>query len=155
MSAPAAITPSLDPVVELLYRSISGPAGAPRDWGALEAVLLPGARLIRMSPNAEGGWDAEVMSMAEYRATRAPLFEAKPFVEFETRRVTDVRGPLASVFSWFTARATPGGEDLLRGVNAIQLVQLHADWRVAAISWYREFDVAESHGYAPGPVAQG
>jgi hypothetical protein len=155
MTAPAASTPSLDPLVELLYRSISGPAGAPRDWGALEAVLLPGARLTRMSPNADGTWDAEVMSIAEYRATRAPLFETKPFVEFETRRVTDVRGPLANVFSWFTARATPGGADLLRGVNAIQLVQLHAEWRVAAISWYREFDVAESHGYVPVTTAEG
>lgn len=154
MGASTVVTPSLDPVVELLYRSISGPAGAPRDWSALESVLLPGARLTRLTPNPDGSWDTEVMSVAEYRATRAPLFERKPFVEFETHRVTDVRGPIANVFSWFTGRATRDGADLLRGVNAIQFVQRHAEWRVAAISWYREFDVAESHGYVPGPVGE-
>lgn len=142
-------TPGIDRTVETLYRSISGPAGVPRDWEAMESVLLPGARLTRLTAAGDGRWEAETLSAAEYRATREPLFATRGFHEFETRREMDIRGPLANVYSWFTGRATPGGVDLLRGVNAIQLVLREGEWRVAAVSWYREFDALAEHGYGP------
>ena len=149
MTARSVTAPSLDDVVATLYRSISGPAGAPRDWAAMEGLMLPGAILTRLVPAADGTWTGAPLSLAEYRATREPIFVTRGFHEFETRRVSDVRGPLASVFSWFTGRASPGGEDLLRGVNAIQCVLQDGAWRVAALSWYREYDVAAEHGYIP------
>ncbi len=136
----------------MLYRSISGPAGVPRDWAAMEAAFIPAARLTRLVPDAVGEWTGTPLSVAQYRASREPLFVTLGFHEFETRRVSDVRGPIAQVYSWFTGRASPGGKDLLRGVNAIQLVRLDGTWRISALSWYREFDVAEEHGYVPVEV---
>jgi hypothetical protein len=155
MTVSTVAQPSLDHVVATLYRSISGPAGEPRDWAAMASVMLPGAVLTRLEPSGDGGWTGRPLSVAAYRASRDPIFHTKGFYEFETRRLMDVRGPLANIFSWFTGRASPGGADLLRGINSLQCVLLDGAWRVAALSWYREFDVAEAHGYVPGETAEG
>ena len=155
MTVSIVVPPSLDHVVATLYRSISGPAGAPRDWAAMESVMLPGAVLTRIEPTRDGGWTGRPLSVAAYRASRDPIFRTKGFYEFETRRLMDVRGPLANVFSWFTGRASPGGADLLRGINSLQCVQIDGEWRVAALSWYREYDVAEEHGYVPDETGDG
>jgi hypothetical protein len=155
MNASTAVQPSLDHVVATLYRSISGPAGEPRDWAAMQSVMLPGAVLTRIEPTPDGGWTGRPLTIAAYRASRDPIFATKGFYEFETRRLMDVRGPLANVFSWFTGRASPGGMDLLRGINSMQCILLDGEWRVSALSWYREYDVAEEHGYVPVETTDG
>ncbi len=135
---------SLDEVIEAMYRSISGPAGAARDWEAFGDALLPGAPLVPLSAPAGGA--VRPLSYGEYRRTREPLFRTNGFYEFETERVTELRGPLAQVYSWFTARKEPEGPDVLRGVNAIQLVRSGDRWWIVSLAWYREFDETEAHG---------
>lgn len=160
MTAPESFQTTVDESIRLLYRAISGPAGVPRDWAALERLFLPGAPLLPLQRDPTSGTlHGTSWSLAEYRASRELFLETTGFHEEETRRECLVRGPLAQVLSWFTARREPNGDDLLRGVNAIQLVQTGDRWYVAALSWYREYDAIESaahttHGDCTSPVSR-
>ena len=46
---------SIDAVIKALYDSISGYAGAPRDWERDRALYAPGALLIPMRPPTAAG----------------------------------------------------------------------------------------------------
>lgn len=140
---------TVDDAIRLLYRAISGPRGVPRDWAALERLFLPCAPLLPLERDPHSGTlRGTSLSLAEYRASRELFLETTGFHEEETRRECLVRGPLAQVLSWFTARREPDGDDLLRGVNAIQLVHADNRWYVAAMSWYREYDAIGSATHA-------
>jgi hypothetical protein len=126
---------SLDRTVRGLYETISGPAGAPRDWDRMEELYAPGARISILHRLETGGAALEQLTVGEYRRSRVPYFAKHAFYEIEVDRETSIRGNLAHVFSAYEGRRTPGGPAIVSGVNTIQLILAEGEWRVLSILW--------------------
>lgn len=131
---------TIDDVVATLYRSISGPAGVPRDWDTERALLHPEARLMPTRPLPDGGAAVDVFDLDGYIASRTPFFAAGDFYEVEIGRREWRFGSIAHVLSAYEGRRTPDGPAFFRGVNSIQLFWDGARWWVMAICWDNERD---------------
>ena len=118
-----------------LYAAISGPAGAPRNWPVQDAHFAPGACSYVLHRKADGTFEAEVLTPAQYRATRQPYFDTNDFYEVEVAHHAEVRGNTAIIFSDYESRRTPDGPAFDRGTNTLMLIRLGGEWRITSISW--------------------
>jgi hypothetical protein len=142
MSGPNPDTVSIDAIIKALYESISGPAGAPRQWERDRALYAPGALLIPMRPPTAdmGSASAEMLDFEGYVRSRTPFFAASSFYEVEIARKEFHFGAMAHVLSVYEGRDAPNGKILKRGINSIQLFHDGARWWVASIMWDNERD---------------
>ena len=138
MSNPNPDVASIDAVIQALYESISGYAGAPRDWERDRALYAPGALLIPMRPPDGRGAAAEVLDFDGYVKSRTPFFASNDFFEVEIARKEFHFGSMAHVLSVYEGRDAPAGRILKRGINSIQLFHDGARWWVASIMWDNE-----------------
>ena len=118
-----------------LYSAISGPAGAPRNWELQDSLFAPGACSYVLHRRPDGTYEAEILTTAQYRATRQPYFDTNDFYEVEVGHHAEVRGNAAIVFSDYESRRTPDGPAFDRGTNTMMLVRLGGAWRITSISW--------------------
>jgi hypothetical protein len=132
---------SIDAIIKALYESISGYAGAPRDWERDRALYAPGALLIPMRPPTGGG-GAEILDIDGYIKSRTPFFATNDFFEVEIARREFHFGAMAHVLSVYEGRDAPNGKILKRGINSIQLFydEDGARWWVVSIMWDNERD---------------
>jgi len=142
---PSTVNPdaaSIDSVIKALYESISGPAGAPRQWERDRALYAPGALLIPMRPPTPGmgAAAAEILDFDGYVKSRTPFFAASSFYEVEIARREFHFGAMAHVLSVYEGREAPNGKILKRGINSIQLYNDGQRWWVASIMWDNERD---------------
>jgi hypothetical protein len=134
---------SIDAVIKALYESISGYAGAPRDWDRDRALYAPGALQIPMRPPSvtkDGRDAAEILDVDGYIRSRTPFFAANDFFEVEIARREFHFGAMAHVLSVYEGRDAPNGRILKRGINSIQMFHDGARWWVASIMWDNERD---------------
>jgi hypothetical protein len=128
-------------VVAALYRILSGPAELERerDWDALRALVLPGARfLIARWPDDEGvhvedlrEWDVEGFIRDARR-----FYREDGFWEQELWGRTERFGNVAHRFSSYESRVGREDDDPIgRGVNSFQLVRFRDRWWIASIVW--------------------
>jgi hypothetical protein len=122
-------------VVQALYGSISGPAGAPRNWELNDSLFAPGAHSYVLHRTADGTRDADVLTQEQYRQTRQPYFDDNDFYEVEVAHHADVRGNTALIYSDYESRRTADGPAFDRGTNAIMMVRLGGEWRITSIAW--------------------
>ncbi len=122
-------------LVATIYRSISGPAGAPRAWTEFEACFLPDARLGPFRVDGDGNVTFDIITPQSYIATRTPIFATTPFFENETGHAASIEGRIAHVFSHYEARHAPDEPPFATGVNSIQLVRTAESWRVLSMTW--------------------
>lgn len=134
---------TIDDVIRALYTSISGPAGAARDWALNDSLYLPNAAIAVVRHRTEGPPDVELLTPAEYRRTREPFLLAHGFFETERSRQVTVHGPFAHVVSEYESRWRPDEEPFETGANVLQLVETPAGWRILAVAWTA--GVAASH----------
>jgi hypothetical protein len=129
---------SMDAIVTALYESISGPAGAPRDWPRLRSLLVPDARLMPTG-RREGAGVRRVWSVEEYIAAAGPGLERNGFFEREIGQRTDRFGNIAHRFSAYDSRrAASDSLPFARGINSIQLWYDGARWWILTIFWESE-----------------
>jgi hypothetical protein len=133
------VEPELDAMIATLYGSISGRAGATRDWASLAALFHPEARLLCLDEGVDGFF-GDAMTLDDYRRTRARFFDSTDFHESEFRREMHLQGPLALVYSWYVGRDRPEGDTLVRGVNAFQFIRERGRWLIFSVAWYRDVD---------------
>lgn len=132
-------TQNLDDIIRALYQTISGPAGAARQWDRMRSLFMPGAHLVRTSVTADGQPQASVMDVETYIRTTADYFRQEGFYEAEIARRTDLFGNIAQVFSTYEARHDPGEDNpFKRGINSIQLFNDGSRWWVVNILWDNE-----------------
>jgi hypothetical protein len=122
-------------IVQALYSTISGKAGEPRNWELSDTLFAQDACSYVLHATTDGDRDAEVLTQAQYRATRQPYFDANDFYEVEVAHEAHVRGNTALVFSDYESRRTPDGPAFDRGVNAIMMIRLNGEWRITSIAW--------------------
>jgi len=122
-------------IAQALYAAISGPAGAPRNWAMHDSLFAPGACSWVLHRKADGTFEPEVLTNAQYRATRQPYFDANDFYEVEVAHHAEVRGNAAVAFSDYESRRTPDGPAFDRGTNTIMMIRIGGAWRITSISW--------------------
>jgi hypothetical protein len=133
-------TVSIDAIIMAMYESISGPAGAPRQWERDRVLYAPGALLIPMRPPTGSSTTAEILTFDGYVKSRTPFFASSSFYEVEIARQEFHFGSMAHVLSAYEGRDAPNGKILKRGVNSIQLFHDGTRWWVASIMWDNERD---------------
>ena len=132
---------SIDALMSALYRSISGPAGAPRDWDRVRSFFHPSARMVPLHPAKSGGATrlfALALSPDEYISRAAQSFRAQDFYELEVGRRVDGFGTLVNVLSAYEARRSPEGPAIRRGVNSLVLFNDGTRWWILQFTWLDE-----------------
>lgn len=122
-------------VAASLYACISGMAGAPRNWELHDSLFAPGGCSYVLHQAPDGTRMAEVLTPAQYRASRQSYFDANDFYEVEVAHQVTIRGDIAHAFSDYESRRTPDGPAFDRGVNGIMFVRIGGQWRVTSIAW--------------------
>src|ERR1700730_5390954 len=83
---------SIDAIIKASYDTISGPAGAKRDWDRERSLFAPGARLIPTA-TVPGRNDVDlaplILDVEAYIQRVEPLFADKGFYETEVARRTE------------------------------------------------------------------
>lgn len=126
---------SIEAIIAIDYKLISGRADEKRDWNRMKTLFAPGARLIPIERDKNGNVVASVFSVDEFIESRSPLLAAGDFFEWEFDREERREGRMAHVWSSYLAARTPGGEPIRRGVNSIQLWNDGSRWWILSITW--------------------
>ena len=131
---------SVDAVIEALYASISGPAGAPRDWELFHLLMHPGAaRLISMDVDPEGRAVHRVMTPESFVESADGSLVANGFFEREIGFTQERFGNMVHRFSAYDSKRTlDDPEPFSRGINSIQLLWDQGRWWIVTILWDRE-----------------
>ena len=127
---------AIEHLVARAYAVISGPPGNPRDWDAMRALYLPGARMTALRPDGE-----EVCTVEEYIASKRDFLTDNGFSESALVNRIEVYGGIAHAWSsysgdWTEADGTPGKT---RGINSFQLRRDETGaWRIHSLLWQVE-----------------
>jgi hypothetical protein len=132
----AMTTDDTSSVTRALYATISGVAGAPREWALHDSLFAPGAHSYVLHLDTNGTRQAEVLTQEQYRSTRQSYFDSSDFYEVETAHHATVRGDIALVYSEYDSRHSPDGPAFDSGVNALMMIRLGGEWRITSIAWY-------------------
>ena len=138
---PAANPPdvtTIDSIIPVLYATISGPVGAPRQWDRMLSLFHPEARLIPTGCDTAGRCRGRIMTPDEYRQRADSMLVASGFQEREIRRRTERFGNVAHV--WTTYESYRRGEDtpFMRGINSVQLLWAGTRWWILHVFWDNE-----------------
>jgi hypothetical protein len=134
---------SIDAIITAAYDSISGPAGAKRNWERERSLYYPGARLI---PTAKAGENEDlapqILDVDGFIARVESFFAEHGFYEKEIARRTEQFGHIAHVWSTYESRHNADDpEPFMRGINSIQLFHDGNRWWIVTIYWQQESSV--------------
>ncbi len=129
----------IDSIIKQMYTTISGPAGAERDWDRMRSFYYPGAHLVRTGTDDDGVPCALVMDVEAYIENVTPIFKKMDFYEVEIARRTESFGNIAHVFSSYEARSAPRDTEPIKcGINSIQLYNDGSRWWIINMLWDNE-----------------
>jgi hypothetical protein len=137
IAAPAACRPTanLDQLIKAIDDAVSGPAD--KDRTCFRDILLPDARLIPVSKQADGTIAPHILTVDGWidavRKRGSGVFY-KRLIKVKS----EIYGPIAYLWSTYEVRPTPDGKAEVRGINSIQAVFDGARWRVIEIAWHAE-----------------
>lgn len=134
---PADVT-TIDSIIPVLYGTISGPVGAPRQWDRMRSLFHPEARLIPTGCNPAGNCRATVMTVEGYIGRADSLLRAVGFHEKEIARQTVRFGNVAHVFSTYESYRRDETAPFSRGINSIQLLWDGNRWWIMSVFWDSE-----------------
>jgi hypothetical protein len=130
---------SVDAIITALYASISGKLGEKRDWDRMRSLFAPGARLIPLAPQPNGGGVPRMQTVEEYIARSGPTIEQLGFAEVEIARRSEEFGNMVHVWSTYSGTvAAPNQPPPPRGINSIQLSNDGTRWFIVNIFWESE-----------------
>jgi hypothetical protein len=130
---------TIDGIITALYESISGPAGAARQWDRFRSLMAPGARLVPTGVRPDSTTVRRVWSAEEYITLNDSALKARGFFEKEIARKTDRYGNIVQMFSTYESRRNADDpQPFARGINSIQLHFDGKRWWVVTIFWEGE-----------------
>src|SRR5689334_13839859 len=131
---PERVDPEIGELLRRLYEVISFEEGGEPDWGGLEQLFSPHARITRITP--EG---TDHLDRAGFLAMTRNLVELgayTSFFEYELERTVERFGDVAQVWSVYeTRRNQAARKPLGRGVNSVQLIRERERWQVLGLLW--------------------
>jgi len=131
---------SLDGIMKAFYEVISGPAGAPRDWGRDRTLYVPDIRFIQTGADRAGKTTVEVMSHQEFVDAADAGMVKNGFFETEIHRTTKTFGNISHILSTYEMRAKADGPVFGRGVNGLQIYWDGKRYWIASVMWDDERD---------------
>lgn len=131
---------SIDAIVAATYASISGPAGAERDWDRFRSLFHPELGRLGAIVRRAGRAPALVgHTPQQYIASNAEFLSGHGFFEREVARRTESFAHLAHRFSTYEIRTNADDEQpFTRGINCFQLFQDGERWWILSILWEGE-----------------
>jgi hypothetical protein len=140
----------IDELMSKFYAVISFAEGEAPDWEAMAALFSKQARITRVTP--EG---IDYLDFAGFRNLAEELIEVGAFTSFfeqEVARRADRFGAVLHMASAYVTKVSPRARDYIeRGVNSLQLIREHGQWRILSLCW----DVAAPFNQSGlQPVAQ-
>jgi hypothetical protein len=130
---------SVDAILAALYASISGPAGAERDWPRFRTLMAPGARLMPTGRTAQGERRMRVWTAEEYITAASPGLMRNGFYEREIGRTMERYGNIVHVMSAYDSKnKLEDPAPFQRGINSIQLWNDGTRWWIVSIFWEAE-----------------
>ncbi len=129
---------SVDAIIAAMYNVISGPKGQDRDWDRFRSLFAPGARLIPVVRDKNGGTKARVIDVDEFAKLAGASSKENGFFEKEISREVEEFGAMAIIFSTYESRHEKDGAPFDRGINNVQLLRDGDRWRIVTIYWDRE-----------------
>lgn len=127
---------TIDGIVKAFYETITGPKGAPRQWGRDRTLYVPDVRYVGMSEQ-DGKIRYGVTNHQQYVNATNESFVTKGFTEHEINRVTHRFGNVVHVFSTYEF-TNDDRSDTGRGINSIELFWDGTRWWIAFASWDEE-----------------
>jgi hypothetical protein len=96
---------SIGSIIEVSYKTSSGPAGQPRQWGHDRTIYIPNVFYVQTGVDPKTGKVvSHGMTYQEYADSQEPDLEKYGYFEREIDRAVKVFGDLASVMSAWEAR---------------------------------------------------
>lgn len=132
---------SLDGIMKAIYDSISGDAGAARNWERFRSLFIPDARLIPTGKDPKTGVvGARTYTPDGYIERASPFFAKEGFYETEIARKVETYGSITHVFSTYASfhSKKDGEKPFARGINSFQLMFDGNRWWVVTIYWQSE-----------------
>ncbi|HEY7029473.1 MAG TPA: hypothetical protein VH438_17795 [Gemmatimonadales bacterium] len=126
---------SLDGIIKAFYEVISGPAGAPRDWGRDRTLYLSDIRFVETSADRSGKTTAHVMTHQEFVDAADAGMVKNGFFETEIHRVTKTFGNITQILSSYEMRAKADGPAFGRGINSLQIFWDGKRYWIASVMW--------------------
>ena len=130
---------SPEAIVDALYRKISGPAGAERDWDRLRSLFDPRVRFLIGRWMADPARPREVVfewDLETFLAEGRQHWLEHGFWESQLGARVESFGNVAHVFSSYESRiGSPESAPVGRGVNSIQLIRHAGRWWIVGIAW--------------------
>ncbi len=127
---------TIDGIIAAWYEVISGPVGAPRDWGRDATLYLPGIAFTPVEAGPDDTYFTTTVAKNDWVREADPFLVESGFVEREIHRVTHRFGGIAHVWStyeWETAHGRSG-----RGINSIHLFYDGQRWWITHATWDSE-----------------
>lgn len=127
---------SIEGIVAAFYETISGPVGAPRDWGRDATLYLPGIAFTPAEIGPDGRPRARTTPKDDWVQEADAFLVGSGFMERELHRETLRFGNIAQVWStyeWETADGKRG-----RGINSIHLFHDGDRWWITHATWDSE-----------------
>lgn len=130
---------SIDAILNAAYESISGPAGATRDWERFRSLFIPEARFIVAAPDRAGVVSARTVDTDGFIARYTENVGTNGFFERDIARRFERYGNIAHVLSTYESRHTAGdARPFARGINSFQLLNDGKRWWIVTIYWQGE-----------------
>jgi len=130
---------SIDAIITALYASVSGEAGASRNWDRMRALFVKDARLMPVIWRGDEQTELRNVSVEEYISFATTFFEANSFHEKEIGRQVQRFGNMAQVFSTYESyHSQLDPVPFTRGINSIQLFFDGSRWWIVSVLWDEE-----------------
>jgi hypothetical protein len=121
-------------VVEEFFAAFTSGPGSSTRLGALRALLLPGAVIVRT-----GGAEPLVHGVEDFIAPREALLGGGTLVDFREWPLvgrTEVFGDVAHWFGGYEKAGVHDGTAFTgRGMMSLQLARTSSGWRISAAAW--------------------
>lgn len=129
----------IEATINSFYETISGEAGASRDWDRMRRLFAAGAGLISNPGDWPGDTEISVMGVETYIGKLATFLQEHDFYECGSNYMVENYGAIASVLSTYEARHSVGEmRPFKRGVNFIHLVKNRGEWQISSMVWMDE-----------------
>jgi hypothetical protein len=126
---------TIDGIMKAFYDVISGPAGAPRQWGRDRTLYLPDIRFVETGADRAGKTTAHVITHQQFVDEADAGMVKNGFFETEIHRVTRTFGNITHIFSTYEMRSKADGPVFGRGVNSLQLFWDGKRYWIASVTW--------------------
>ncbi|MBY0572455.1 MAG: hypothetical protein K2P84_02140 [Undibacterium sp.] len=121
-------------LIRELYRLVSAPAGASKNWTRLRSLHAPNAT-ITFPQHVGDKLHATTYNVEQFTALNDKLFGKRGFFEVELRQEVQIFGHVAHVWSAYASSESVDGKPYTYGINSFQLLNNGQYWCVLSATW--------------------